>query len=248
MLIIPAIDLKNGQCVRLRRGVMDDATVYSDDPVDMARKWVKQGARRLHIVDLDGAISGYPVNSGAIKSILSEIAGEVPVQLGGGLRDLNAIEEYISDGVSYVILGTAAVKNPDFVKNACQAFRGQVIVGVDANNGEVAVEGWSELTSKTVSGLAKGLQGVGVESIIYTDINRDGMGSGINIEATKNLAESINIPVIASGGLTSLEDVRKLSNCEGTGIFGVIAGRALYDNAINLSEAQAISDKLSEKI
>ncbi len=248
MLIIPAIDLKNGQCVRLKRGEMDNVTVYSDDPVEMAQKWIDQGARRLHIVDLDGAVSGHPVNAGVIKSILSELGGRVPIQLGGGLRDLKTIENYLLGGLSYVILGTAAVKNPGFVEIACKAFSGQVIVGIDAKDGQVAVEGWAEKTSQKADWLASKMQDLGVEAIIYTDINRDGMSSGVNVSATRNLAKSISVPVIASGGLTSLADVRQLSECEGEGVCGVIAGRALYDNVLSLSEAQALSDQLSEKV
>ncbi len=246
MLIIPAIDLKEGQCVRLRQGIMNDATIFSDDPAKMARQWVVQGARRLHLVDLDGAVEGKPVNSSAIESILAEVGGKVELQLGGGIRDLETLEHYFSKGVSYIILGTAAVKDPLFVKKSCQLFGGRILVGIDAKDGRVSVEGWAKQTSQTVLDLAKQYEDFGVEAIIYTDINRDGMGSGINVPSTKLLAQSINLPVIASGGLSSLDDVRMLRKCEKEGVFGAITGRALYEGTLNLREAQELSDQLSK--
>ena len=201
MLLIPAIDLKDGQCVRLKQGDMDQATVFSEDPAAMARHWVDQGARRLHLVDLNGAFAGKPRNEAAVKAILAEVGDEIPVQLGGGIRDLGTIERWLDDGLSYVIIGTAAVKDPGFLRDACTAFGGHIIVGLDAKDGKVATDGWSKLSGHEVVDLAKKYEDYGVESIIYTDIGRDGMLQGINIEATVKLAQSVKIPVIASGGL-----------------------------------------------
>jgi len=246
MIIIPAIDLKDGQCVRLKQGVMEDATVFSEDPAAMARHWLEQGAQRLHLVDLNGAFAGKPVNEGAIKAITDAVGDEIPVQLGGGIRDLETIERYLDDGVSYVIIGTAAVKNPGFLHEACDAFPGHIIVGLDAKDGKVAVDGWSKLTGHDVVDLAQKFEGYGVEAVIYTDIGRDGMLSGVNIDATVNLARALNIPVIASGGITDLDDVKRLCAVEGEGIMGAITGRAIYQGTLNFSAAQKLADELSE--
>jgi phosphoribosylformimino-5-aminoimidazole carboxamide ribotide isomerase len=247
MLIIPAIDLKDGQCVRLKQGLMEDATVFSDNPADMARHWVAQGARRLHLVDLNGAFAGKPKNAAAIKAILAEIGDDIPVQLGGGIRDLDTIEACLDGGLTYVIIGTAAVKNPGFLHDACTAFPGHIIVGLDARDGKVATDGWSKLTGHDVVDLGRKFEDYGVESIIYTDIGRDGMLSGINVEATVRLAQALTIPVIASGGLSSLEDIRALCAVEGEGVVGTIAGRAVYDGSLDFRAAQDLADALLEK-
>jgi phosphoribosylformimino-5-aminoimidazole carboxamide ribotide isomerase len=245
MLIIPAIDLKDGHCVRLKQGLMEDATVFSEDPRAMARAWLDQGARRLHLVDLNGAFAGKPVNEGAIKAIVEEVNGEIPIQLGGGIRDLDTIERYLDDGISYVIIGTAAVKNPGFLHEACDAFPGHIIVGLDAKDGKVAVDGWSKLTGHDVLDLAKKFEGYGVEAVVYTDIGRDGMLSGVNIEATVALAQGLKIPVIASGGITNLEDVNRLCAVEHEGIMGAITGRAIYEGTLDFAKAQALADELN---
>ncbi len=244
MLIIPAIDLKDGQCVRLKQGLMDEATVFSNSPGEQAAHWLAQGARRLHVVDLNGAFAGKPKNESAIKEIVAALGDEIPVQLGGGIRDLDTIERCLDDGVSYVIIGTAAVKNPGFLRDACSAFPGQIIVGLDAKDGKVAVDGWSKLTGHDVIDLAKKCEDYGVESIIYTDIGRDGMLTGINIEATVRLAQSLRIPVIASGGLSNLDDIRNLCAVESDGVVGTIAGRAIYDGSLDFAAAQAEADRL----
>lgn len=243
MLIIPAIDLKNGQCVRLKQGLMEQATVFSESPADQARHWLDQGARRLHLVDLDGAFAGKPKNEGAIKAILDEVGDSIPVQLGGGIRDLDTIERCLDDGLTYVIIGTAAVKNPGFLRDACVAFPGHIIVGLDAKDGKVATDGWSKLTGHEVVDLAKKYEDYGVESIIYTDIGRDGMLSGVNVEATVRLAQALSIPVIASGGLSSIEDVKALCAVEREGVVGTIAGRAIYDGSLDFKLAQEAADK-----
>jgi phosphoribosylformimino-5-aminoimidazole carboxamide ribotide isomerase len=245
MLIIPAIDLKDGQCVRLKQGEMDSATVFSANPAEMAVKWLANGARRLHLVDLNGAFAGKPINEKAIKAITDELGDEIPVQLGGGIRDLDTIERYLDDGITYVIIGSAAVKNPGFLRDACTAFPGRIIVGLDAKDGKVAVEGWSKVTGHDVVDLAKRFQDYGVESIVYTDIGRDGMLSGVNIEATVRLAQALTIPVIASGGVTNLDDVRNLCAVEGEGIMGAITGRAIYEGTLDFTAAQALADELS---
>ena len=242
MLLIPAIDLKDGHCVRLKRGDMNDATVFSEDPAAMARQWLDMGARRLHLVDLNGAIAGKPKNEAAIRAIIREVGAEIPVQLGGGIRDLDTIERYLDDGLSYVIIGTAAVKNPGFLHDACGAFPGHIIVGLDAKDGKVATDGWSKLTGHEVVDLGKKFEGYGVEAIIYTDIGRDGMLSGINIEATVRLARAVTVPVIASGGLSSLADVAALCAVEGEGIEGVICGRAIYTGDLDFKAAQDQAD------
>ena len=245
MLIIPAIDLKDGHCVRLKQGVMEGATVFSEDPGAMARHWVEQGGKRLHLVDLNGAFAGKPVNEAAIKSIVDAVGGEIPIQLGGGIRDLETIERYLDDGIDYVIIGTAAVKNPGFLHEACYAFPGQIMVGLDAKDGKVAVDGWSKLTGHDVIDLAMKFEGYGVEAIVYTDIGRDGMLSGVNIEATVALAQALKIPVIASGGITDLEDVHKLCAVEFEGVIGAITGRAIYEGTLDFAKAQSLADELT---
>ena len=245
MLLIPAIDLKDGRCVRLRQGDMNDATVFSEDPAEMASKWVEQGARRLHLVDLNGAIAGKPKNESAIRAIVDAVGARVPVQLGGGIRDLDTIERYLDRGISYVIIGTAAVKNPGFLHDACSAFPGQVIVGLDAKDGKVATDGWSKLTGHDVLDLGRKFEGYGVEAIIYTDIGRDGMLSGVNIEATVRLARELSIPVIASGGMTNLADVENLCAVEDEGVAGAILGRAIYEGTLDFQAAQQRADELN---
>ncbi|HAU57874.1 MAG TPA: 1-(5-phosphoribosyl)-5-((5-phosphoribosylamino)methylideneamino)imidazole-4-carboxamide isomerase [Comamonadaceae bacterium] len=245
MLLIPAIDLKDGHCVRLKQGDMDQSTTFGEDPAAMARKWVDAGARRLHLVDLNGAFAGKPKNYAAIQSILKEVGDDIPVQLGGGIRDLDTIEKYIDGGLRYVIIGTAAVKNPGFLKDACTAFGGHIIVGLDAKDGKVATDGWSKLTGHEVVDLAKKFEDWGVESIIYTDIGRDGMLSGINIEATVKLAQALTIPVIASGGLGSMRDIEQLCAVEEEGVEGVICGRAIYSGDLDFAAAQARADELA---
>ena len=244
MLLIPAIDLKDGHCVRLIQGDMDQSTVFSEDPADMALQWVNKGARRLHLVDLNGAFAGKPQNFSAIRSILKAVGDDISVQLGGGIRDLDTIEKYIDGGIRYIIIGTAAVKNPGFLKDACSAFGGHIIVGLDAKDGKVATDGWSKLTGHEVVDLAKKFEDYGIEGVIYTDIGRDGMLTGINIEATVKLAQALTIPVIASGGLSNLVDVERLCAVEGEGISGVICGRSIYTGALDFAAAQARADEL----
>jgi phosphoribosylformimino-5-aminoimidazole carboxamide ribotide isomerase len=246
MLLIPAIDLKDGRCVRLEQGDMKASTVYGDDPAAMARRWVDAGARRLHLVDLNGAFAGKPVNEVAVKAILKEVGDEIPVQLGGGLRDLDTIERYLDDGLSYVIIGTAAVKNPGFLADACTAFGGHIIVGLDAKGGKVATDGWSKLTGHDVVDLAKKYEDHGVEAIVYTDIGRDGMLTGINIDATVALARAVGIPIFASGGLSGIGDVEKLCSVESEGIEAVICGKAIYNGALDFAAAQARADALAQ--
>ncbi|WLF84460.1 1-(5-phosphoribosyl)-5-[(5-phosphoribosylamino)methylideneamino]imidazole-4-carboxamide isomerase [Moraxella sp. ZY210820] len=239
MLIIPAIDLKDGQCVRLKQGRMEDDTVFSDDPVAMAQHWVEQGARRLHLVDLNGAFAGTPIH----KAVVTEIAKaqpNLPIQIGGGIRSLETIEHYLEAGVSYVIIGTRAVKEPVFVEQACKEFAGHIIVGIDAKDGFVATDGWANVTDVKATDLAKRFADAGVSSIVYTDIARDGMMQGVNIEQTVNLAQYSGLPVIASGGVTNLDDVRLLKGQ--VGILGAITGRAIYEGTLNLAEAQALLD------
>ena len=246
MLLIPAIDLKDGHCVRLKQGDMDDVTVFSEDPAAMAKHWLAQGARRLHLVDLNGAVAGKPKNEAVIKSITAAVGDDIPVQLGGGIRDLDTIERYLDDGISYVIIGTAAVKNPGFLHDACGAFPGHIIVGLDAKDGKVATDGWSKMTGHDVVDLAKKFEDYGVEAVIYTDIGRDGMLSGVNIEATVRLAQALRIPVIASGGIASLKDIKALCKVEHEGIMGAITGRAIYEGTLDFKKAQAEADKLSK--
>lgn len=247
MLIIPAIDIKDGKCVRLKQGAMDTATVFSEHPAEVARYWVEQGARRLHVVDLNGAFAGRPRNEAVIKEIVAEVGDEVPLQLGGGIRDLETIERYLDDGISWVIIGTAAVKTPGFVHDACYAFPGHVMVGLDAKDGKVAVDGWSKMTGHDAFDLARKYEDYGVEAIIYTDIGRDGMLAGINIDATVSLARRLKIPVIASGGVTGLEDIRALCRAEDDGVIGAITGRALYEGRLDFVQAQKLADELSGK-
>jgi phosphoribosylformimino-5-aminoimidazole carboxamide ribotide isomerase len=245
MLLIPAIDLKDGQCVRLKQGDMDQFTVFGDDPAAIARSWVDKGARRIHLVDLNGAFAGKPKNEQAIRAILKAVGAEVDVQLGGGIRDLDTIERYLDVGLRYVIIGTAAVKNPGFLQDACTAFGGHIIVGLDAKDGKVATDGWSKLTGHEVVDLGKKFQDYGVEGIIYTDIGRDGMLSGINIEATVKLAQALTIPVIASGGLSNMDDIRQLCEAEGEGVVGVICGRSVYSGDLDFEVAQQLADDLN---
>jgi phosphoribosylformimino-5-aminoimidazole carboxamide ribotide isomerase len=245
MLLIPAIDLKDGHCVRLEKGDMNVSTTFGEDPAAMARRWVAAGARRLHLVDLNGAFAGKPVNELAIKAILREVGDEIPVQLGGGIRDLDTIERYLDGGISYIIIGTAAVKSPGFLKDACSAFGGHIIVGLDAKDGKVATDGWSKLTGHEVVDLARKFEDYGVEGVIYTDIGRDGMLTGINIEATVKLAQALTIPVIASGGLSDIADIERLCAVEGEGVEGVICGRSIYSGALDFAAAQKRADELA---
>ena len=244
MLLIPAIDLKDGQCVRLQQGDMNMSTTFGVDPAAMARRWLDAGARRLHLVDLNGAFAGKPINEGAIRAIVREVGEEIPIQLGGGIRDLDTIERYLDAGLRYVIIGTAAVKNPGFLQDACTAFGGHIIVGLDAKDGKVATDGWSKLTGHEVVDLARKFEDYGVESVIYTDIGRDGMLTGINIEATVRLAQALSIPVIASGGLSGMADIEALCAVEGEGIEGVICGRSIYTGALDFVAAQQRADEL----
>lgn len=245
MLIIPAIDIKDGKCVRLRQGRMHEETIFSDNPVAMAQRWVDAGARRLHIVDLNGAQSGKPVNAAAIQAIRNAFP-DVPVQVGGGIRDEDTIQAYIDMGVRYVILGTKAVNAPHFVSDVCAEFPGHIIVGLDAKDGKVAIDGWSKLSGHDVIDLAKKYQDAGVEAIVYTDIGRDGMMRGVNVESTVKLASSISIPVIASGGITNLDDIRRLCEAEEAGIIGAITGRAIYEGTLDFAEAQKLAGELGQ--
>jgi phosphoribosylformimino-5-aminoimidazole carboxamide ribotide isomerase len=256
MLLIPAIDLKDGHCVRLKQGDMQLVTVFSENPADMALHWLEQGARRLHLVDLNGAFAGKPKNESAIIAILQAVQDfaddndldEIPVQLGGGIRDLDTIERYLDAGLSYVIIGTAAVKSPGFLHDACSAFPGQIIVGLDAKDGKVATDGWSKLSGHEVVDLAKKFESYGVESIIYTDIGRDGMMGGVNIEATVRLARAVKVPVIASGGVHNLADVESLCAVQDEGIEAVICGRSIYEGTLDLAQAQLRADELSSRL
>ena len=244
MLFIPAIDLKDGQCVRLRQGRMEETTVFSDSPVDMAQQWVDEGARRLHLVDLNGAFEGKPVNGAVIEAIAGKFSG-VPVQIGGGIRDLASVEAYLNAGVEYCIIGTKAVEEPEFIVELCKQFPGHIIVGIDAKDGMVATEGWAEVSSVSAIDLAKQFEQAGVSSIVYTDIARDGMMQGLNLEATVALAENISIPVIASGGMTNQADVEAVTEKESSGIMGAILGRSIYEGAINLAAAQQYADEFT---
>jgi phosphoribosylformimino-5-aminoimidazole carboxamide ribotide isomerase len=254
MLLIPAIDLKDGHCVRLKQGDMEQSTVFSQNPADMAWHWLEQGARRLHLVDLNGAFAGKPKNEGAVKAIMAAVrefseengVPEIPVQLGGGIRDLDTIERYLDSGLSYVIIGTAAVKTPGFLHEACYAFPGQVIVGLDAKDGKVATDGWSKLSGHEVIDLAQKFEGYGVEAIIYTDIGRDGMMGGVNVEATVKLAQALTIPVIASGGVHTIADIEALCAVKEEGVQGVICGRSIYEGSLDLKSAQIRADELTK--
>lgn len=242
MQLIPAIDLKDGQCVRLRQGKMDDSTVFSKDPVAMADQWVAAGANRLHLVDLDGAIAGFPVNADIIGQI-AEKHPSIEIQIGGGIRNVDVIQTYLDVGVDFVIVGTQAVRDPDFVDNACLEFPGHVIVGLDARDGRVATHGWEQVSEIAASELAKRFEDAGVEAIVFTDIGRDGMMSGFNAQATADLARAIDIPVIASGGVSSMSDVERLCEIAEAGVTGAIVGRALYERSLDLAEAQALADQ-----
>ncbi|MDY3331309.1 MAG: 1-(5-phosphoribosyl)-5-[(5-phosphoribosylamino)methylideneamino]imidazole-4-carboxamide isomerase [Pelistega sp.] len=246
MLLIPAIDLKDGRCVRLRQGEMNDATVFADDPSVMAKQWLDKGANRLHLVDLNGAFAGKPKNADAIKRILKEIDDEIPVQIGGGIRDMDTVEAYLDMGLEYVIIGTAAVKDPQFLQDACAAFQGHIIVGLDAKDGKIATDGWSKITKHDVIATAQRFEDFGVEAIIYTDIGRDGMLSGVNVEATLKLAQAVSIPIIASGGVHNMNDIRALAQHTADGIEGVILGRSIYEGTLDFEEAQRYVDELED--
>ncbi len=244
MELIPAIDLKEGKCVRLRQGRMEDETIFSENPLEMAERWVKEGATRLHLIDLDGAFAGSPKNHKIIREICRAYP-DLPVQVGGGIRDEGTVESYLEDGVRYTIIGTRAVSEPHFVNDLCFEFPGHIIIGLDAKDGKVAIDGWSKLSHHDVIDMAQHFEHDGVAAIIYTDISKDGMMQGVNIEATVKLAQSIRVPVIASGGVTDLEDIRRLCNVEEEGISGVIIGRALYEGTIDLAEAEKLVADLS---
>ncbi len=235
MLIIPAIDIKDGKCVRLKQGRMSDETIFSDKPEEMAIRWFECGAKRLHLVDLDGAVSGKPVNRETIRRIVEAVP--IPVELGGGVRDMATLRAYFDLGLQYLILGTVAHKNPDFVKDACRSFPGQIILGIDARNNRIAIEGWTEEINLTPATLADRFKNDGLAAIIYTDINRDGMRTGCNVEATGALARTTNIPVIASGGISEMDDVLKIMPLSADGVMGLITGRALYDGSLDLAAA-----------
>lgn len=239
MIVFPAIDLKDGRCVRLRQGALDDATVYNDDPTAQAQSFAAAGARWLHVVDLDGAVSGQPKNADAVKAILNAVV--IPVQLGGGIRDRARIEAWLSAGVRRVVLGTAAIADPALVREAARAHPGRIVVGIDARGGKVAVDGWTRATDTTARELALALADAGVAAIVYTDIERDGVLSGPNIEATVALAQGLPVPVIASGGVSSLDDLARLRAREKDNIAGVIVGRALYDGRVDLKRALALA-------
>lgn len=243
MLLIPAIDLKDGQCVRLRQGVMEDDTVFSDDPVAMAGKWVDAGCGRLHLVDLNGAFEGKPMNADVVHDIVQAYP-DVPVQIGGGIRDEKTIETYLDAGVRFVIIGTKAVTDPHFISDICAGFPGHIIVGLDAKDGKVATEGWSKVSRHDVIDMAQRFEEDGVEAIIYTDISRDGMMQGVNVESTVKLAQAIHIPVVASGGITNMDDIKALAAVEDEGVMGAITGRAIYEGTLNFAEAQAYVDSL----
>lgn len=244
MQIIPAIDLKDGQCVRLRKGVMDDSTVFSSDPVAVAKQWVDQGAKRLHLVDLNGAFAGQPVN-GEVVTAIAKAFPQLPIQIGGGIRSAETIQHYLDAGVRYVIIGTKAVKEPQFVKDMCREFAGHIIVGLDAKQGKVATDGWAEVSDTLATELAKQFEEDGVSSIIYTDIDRDGMMQGVNVDATVEMAKASSLPIIASGGITNLDDIKALlaRSDEGAGICGAITGRAIYEGSLDLAEAQQLCER-----
>jgi phosphoribosylformimino-5-aminoimidazole carboxamide ribotide isomerase len=243
MLIIPAIDLKDGRCVRLRQGRMEDETIFSNDPIAVADRWVKAGARRLHIIDLDGAFAGEPVNADVIQEI-ARTYPDLPIQVGGGIRDIETIQAYLETGVQYVIIGTKAVTAPYFVADACLEFSGHIIVGLDAREGKIATEGWSKMSRQNAIEMAKHFEEDGVEAIIFTDISRDGMMSGLNVESTVQLARSVDIPIIAAGGVTSLSDIQALCDAKEPGIIGAVTGRAIYEGTLDFAEAQKLADSL----
>lgn len=245
MLLIPAIDLKDGRCVRLRQGRMDDETIFSDDPVEVAGRWVEAGARRLHLVDLNGAFAGEPVNGGVIQAI-AKAYPDLPIQVGGGIRDEQTIQAYLDAGVDFVIIGTQAVKEPAFVGRACAAFPGHVIVGLDAKEGMVAIDGWATVTDQEVTELSRRFEQDGVSAIVYTDIGRDGMLTGPNVEATAALANAVNIPIVASGGITDIGDIEALCQADTRNIMGAITGRAIYEGTLDFAAGQALADRLSD--
>ena len=242
MYVIPAIDLKGGKCVRLRQGVMENDTVFSDDPVAVAGRWVDEGAERLHLVDLNGAFAGEPVN-GKIVTAIAKAYKDLTIQIGGGIRSLETIESYLSAGVDFVIIGTQAVKEPEFVAEACKAFPGHVMVGLDAKGGKVATDGWAEISDRDVIELAKEFQQQGVEAIVYTDISRDGMMQGVNVEATARLAQSVSVPIIASGGITEISDIEQLVAVDKPPLYGAVTGRAIYEGTLDLAEAIRVTQK-----
>jgi len=235
--LIPAIDLKEGKCVRLRQGRMEDETIFSDNPLEMAERWVKEGATRLHLIDLDGAFAGSPKNHKVIREICKAYP-DLPVEVGGGIRDEETVESYLEDGVRYTIIGTKAVSEPHFVNDLCFEFPGHIIIGLDAKDGKVAIDGWSKLSHHDVIDMAQHFEHDGVAAIIFTDISKDGMMQGVNVEATVKLAQAVRVPVIASGGVTNLDDIRRLCEVEEEGVSGVIIGRALYEGTIDLAEAE----------
>jgi len=243
MLVIPAIDLKDGKCVRLRQGRMEDETVFSDDPVEVAQRWVDAGARRLHMVDLNGAFAGKPVNAAVIKAV-AEAFPDLPIQVGGGIRDEDTVAAYLEAGVQYTIIGTKAVSTPHFINDLCLEFPGHILVGLDAREGKVAIDGWSKLSHHSAVDMARRFEQDGVEAIVFTDIGRDGMMTGVNVDSTVSLAQSITIPVIASGGITNMDDIRALCAVSDEGIMGAITGRALYEGALDLAAAQELADEL----
>ena len=242
MLIIPAIDLKDGKCVRLRQGIMEDETVFSDDPVSMAAQWVEQGARRLHLVDLNGAFDGEPKNAEVVTAIAAAYP-DLPIQIGGGIRTRETVQTYLDAGVQYVIIGTKAITEPDFIRDLCKEFAGHVIVGIDAKDGMVAINGWAEVSDQNATDVAKSFEADGVSAIVYTDISRDGMMQGVNVEATKNLADAVNIPIVASGGITNMNDIEGLCAVADHGIMGAITGRAIYEGTLDFADAQRYSDE-----
>ena len=244
MLLIPAIDLKDGKCVRLRQGLMEDVTVFSDNPVDTATRWVDAGTKRLHLVDLNGAFEGKPVNGEVVKAI-AQAYPDLPIQIGGGIRDEETVQAYLDAGVTYCIIGTKAVQDPQFVIDLCAKFPGHIIVGIDAKNGMVATDGWAEESTTSAIDLAQKFEKAGVSAIVYTDIARDGMMQGVNIDETVRLAESISIPVIASGGVTNMDDIKGLLEVESRGVSGTILGRSIYEGTIDLAEAQAYVDSVA---
>ena len=243
MLLIPAIDLKDGKCVRLRQGKMEDETVFGDDPVAVAERWVKAGARRLHMVDLNGAFAGKPVNAGVIKAVARAFP-DLPIQVGGGIRDEDTVQAYLDAGVQYVIIGTKAVSAPHFINDLCVEFPGHIIVGLDAKDGKVAIDGWSKLSHHSVIELAQRFEQDGVEAVVFTDIGRDGMMNGVNVDSTVELAQAIHIPVIASGGITNIDDIRALCKVHEEGIMGAITGRAIYEGTLDLAAGQKLADEL----
>ena len=246
MLVIPAIDLKDGKCVRLRQGRMEDETVFGDDPVEVAQRWVDAGARRLHMVDLNGAFAGKPVNADVIKAV-AEAFPDLPIQVGGGIRDEDTVAAYLEAGVQYTIIGTRAVSTPHFINDLCLEFPGHILVGLDARDGRIAIDGWSKLSHHSAIDMARRFEQDGVEAIVFTDIGRDGMMTGVNVDSTVRLAQSITIPVIASGGITNMEDIRALCAVSDEGIMGAITGRALYEGALDLAAAQKLADELCGK-